>query len=141
MFSGKIYTAGKIFNRPLVVTVVTNFKSASDTIDITAPKTKMTNSGQCRDLPTLFYSRWYKIAELFCQSHKSKENKVGSWISEPLCQRHILVGRKLVRMIFLKTETCHHTHLLFFLSIFKNHQNGLNLIHSRPPAPPGICEE
>ena len=49
------------------MTVVTNFKSASDTIDITAPKTKMTNSGQCRDLPTLFYSRWYKIANPLCK--------------------------------------------------------------------------
>ena len=28
LFTGKIYTAGKTFTRPLVVTVVTNFKSA-----------------------------------------------------------------------------------------------------------------
>ena len=63
MYSWKIYTTGMNFSWPAIVAVVTNFKSASDTIDITAPKTNMTNSGQCRDLPTLFYSRWYKIAD------------------------------------------------------------------------------
>ena len=76
----------------LVVTVVTNFKSASDTIDITAPKTKMTNSGQCRDLPTLFYSRWYKIANPLCKlfakvTNQKRTRLVAGFLS--LCVRDI----------------------------------------------------
>ena len=92
VFWKKFTQLEKKFNRPPVVTVVTNFKSASDTIDITAPKTNMTNSGQCRDLPTLFYSRWYKIADplykIFAKVTNQKRTRlVAGFLS--LCVRDI----------------------------------------------------
>ena len=68
----------------------THYHFYTNAPDITAPQTNMTNSGQCRDLPTLFYSRWYKIADplykLFAKVTNQKRTRlVAGFLS--LCVR------------------------------------------------------